>query len=190
VDRVVKQALAADRTGNIRGMLRAMGWSGSGSGGKGAGGGFKSAGQWAAFQARVWEGAVGLGAGGRDDGHSDGDGDSDGDVDDDELSNGGSDAFETVLQLITVIYRVSQQHRHEVEPNSGAAAAAVAGEAAVPTQALPPPPPGQPPQLRVSQADFVSHKLNAKLRQQMADPLVLASDALPGWCEELTTSCR
>jgi hypothetical protein len=189
VDRVVKRALAADRTGNISGMLRAMGWSGSGGNGKGAGGGFKSAGQWAAFQARVWEGAVGLGAGGRDGGESDGDGESDGGDDDDELSSGGSDAFGTVLQLITVIYRVSQQHRHEVEPDSGAAAAAVGGETAVPAQASPPPP-GQPPQLRVSQADFVSHKLNSKLRQQMADPLVLASDALPGWCEELTTSCR
>lgn len=41
----------------------------------------------------------------------------------------------------------------------------------------------------VKEADFISHKLNTKLRQQLMDPLVLASNALPTWCEELTTSC-
>ena len=43
--------------------------------------------------------------------------------------------------------------------------------------------------LTVDKNDFVSQKLTAKLRQQMLDPLVLASDALPEWCEHLTTAC-
>lgn len=43
--------------------------------------------------------------------------------------------------------------------------------------------------LQVNKQTFESQKLTTKLRQQMADPLVLASDAMPEWCETLTASC-
>jgi E3 ubiquitin-protein ligase HECTD1 len=43
--------------------------------------------------------------------------------------------------------------------------------------------------LSVDKNDFVSQKLTTKLKQQMLDPLVLASEALPEWCEHLTTAC-
>ena len=43
--------------------------------------------------------------------------------------------------------------------------------------------------LMVDKQAFTSQKLTNKLRQQMADPLVLASDAMPEWCETLTSSC-
>lgn len=46
-----------------------------------------------------------------------------------------------------------------------------------------------PRAIELSDTDFISHKLTNKLRQQISDPLVLASNALPNWCEELTTSC-
>eukprot|EP00730_Choanoeca_flexa_P004372 TRINITY_DN11674_c6_g1_i3.p1 TRINITY_DN11674_c6_g1~~TRINITY_DN11674_c6_g1_i3.p1 ORF type:complete len:1693 (+),score=518.61 TRINITY_DN11674_c6_g1_i3:500-5080(+) len=44
-------------------------------------------------------------------------------------------------------------------------------------------------QLTVDKTDFVSQKLTTKLKQQMLDPLVLASEALPEWCENLSTAC-
>ncbi|KAI5744744.1 hypothetical protein M8J76_004851 [Diaphorina citri] len=37
--------------------------------------------------------------------------------------------------------------------------------------------------------EFTSKKMTNKLVQQIQDPLVLASGALPPWCEELNTSC-
>lgn len=37
--------------------------------------------------------------------------------------------------------------------------------------------------------EFSSKKMTNKLIQQIQDPLVLASGALPAWCEELNTSC-
>ena len=46
-----------------------------------------------------------------------------------------------------------------------------------------------PPRIQLEGTDFISHKLTNKLRQQTMDPLVLASNALPNWCEELTTTC-
>ncbi|XP_037958310.1 E3 ubiquitin-protein ligase Ufd4 isoform X2 [Teleopsis dalmanni] len=36
---------------------------------------------------------------------------------------------------------------------------------------------------------FMSKKLTNKLQQQIQDPLVLASNALPNWCEDLNQSC-
>lgn len=41
----------------------------------------------------------------------------------------------------------------------------------------------------LSTEDFFSKKMTNKLVQQIQDPLVLASGALPPWCEELNTSC-
>lgn len=41
----------------------------------------------------------------------------------------------------------------------------------------------------LSENDFISQKLTTKLKKQMLDPLVLASNALPSWCEDLTSSC-
>ena len=78
VSRVVKQALEADRTGNVSGMLRTMGWIGGANG-------FKSPEQWAVFQTRVWDGAFGLatGAGNEQGGGNDiGGGDLDASADD------------------------------------------------------------------------------------------------------------
>jgi E3 ubiquitin-protein ligase HECTD1 len=43
-------------------------------------------------------------------------------------------------------------------------------------------------QPRLHSDGFISQKLTTKLRKQMLDPLVLASNALPTWCEELTTT--
>lgn len=37
--------------------------------------------------------------------------------------------------------------------------------------------------------EFVSKKVTNKLLQQIQDPLVLSSGALPAWCEELNHSC-
>lgn len=37
--------------------------------------------------------------------------------------------------------------------------------------------------------DFISAKLTTKLKQQLSDPLVLASDSLPTWCMQLTSIC-
>eukprot|EP00053_Salpingoeca_punica_P020085 m.207429 g.207429 ORF g.207429 m.207429 type:complete len:2206 (+) comp17789_c0_seq4:215-6832(+) len=45
------------------------------------------------------------------------------------------------------------------------------------------------PLFQVDKNDFISAKLTTKLKQQMMDPLVLASDALPVWSEELTQTC-
>eukprot|EP00051_Salpingoeca_urceolata_P006568 m.86770 g.86770 ORF g.86770 m.86770 type:complete len:2399 (+) comp14887_c1_seq1:143-7339(+) len=45
------------------------------------------------------------------------------------------------------------------------------------------------PRMQVAKQDFVSSKLTTKLRQQMTDPLSLAANALPRWCEQLTASC-
>eukprot|EP00036_Acanthoecidae_sp_10tr_P012628 CAMPEP_0206295484 /NCGR_PEP_ID=MMETSP0106_2-20121207/5189_1 /ASSEMBLY_ACC=CAM_ASM_000206 /TAXON_ID=81532 /ORGANISM="Acanthoeca-like sp., Strain 10tr" /LENGTH=2416 /DNA_ID=CAMNT_0053726137 /DNA_START=1 /DNA_END=7251 /DNA_ORIENTATION=- len=50
-------------------------------------------------------------------------------------------------------------------------------------------PGGTVERLRLKAQGFVSQKLTNKLRKQMLDPLVLASNALPTWCEELTTTC-
>ncbi|EDW86666.2 uncharacterized protein Dwil_GK23521 [Drosophila willistoni] len=36
---------------------------------------------------------------------------------------------------------------------------------------------------------FISKKITNKLQQQIQDPLVLSSNALPSWCEELNQSC-
>eukprot|EP00041_Stephanoeca_diplocostata_P036623 m.1344514 g.1344514 ORF g.1344514 m.1344514 type:complete len:2563 (-) comp24902_c1_seq2:195-7883(-) len=41
----------------------------------------------------------------------------------------------------------------------------------------------------LSEENFISQKLTTKLKKQMLDPLVLASNALPSWCEDLTSSC-
>ncbi|XP_048585863.1 E3 ubiquitin-protein ligase HECTD1-like isoform X2 [Nematostella vectensis] len=41
----------------------------------------------------------------------------------------------------------------------------------------------------VGQEDFSSNKLTTKLMQQIQDPLVLASAALPEWCGQLTSLC-
>lgn len=41
----------------------------------------------------------------------------------------------------------------------------------------------------VAATDFISAKLTKKLKQQLSDPLVLASDALPTWCAQLPAIC-
>uniref|UniRef100_A0A8D8T8I7 E3 ubiquitin-protein ligase n=1 Tax=Cacopsylla melanoneura TaxID=428564 RepID=A0A8D8T8I7_9HEMI len=41
----------------------------------------------------------------------------------------------------------------------------------------------------LSTEEFTSKKMTNKLIQQIQDPLVLASGALPPWCEELNSSC-
>lgn len=43
--------------------------------------------------------------------------------------------------------------------------------------------------LNISLDEFVSKKATNKLVQQTKDPLVLASNALPGWCESMTKWC-
>ena len=43
--------------------------------------------------------------------------------------------------------------------------------------------------LNIDKGFFVSTKLTTKLRQQMQDPLALASGALPEWCEDLAKNC-
>ncbi|XP_050310432.1 E3 ubiquitin-protein ligase Ufd4 [Anthonomus grandis grandis] len=43
--------------------------------------------------------------------------------------------------------------------------------------------------VEVSPQLFSSKKITNKLLQQIQDPLVLSSDSLPGWCEELNHSC-
>ena len=40
----------------------------------------------------------------------------------------------------------------------------------------------------VAPDEFISKKITNKLTQQLQDPLVLASRALPSWCEDLTYS--
>ncbi|XP_069119002.1 LOW QUALITY PROTEIN: E3 ubiquitin-protein ligase HECTD1-like [Argopecten irradians] len=47
----------------------------------------------------------------------------------------------------------------------------------------------QPLLLNVPAEDFISKKITNKLVQQTQDPLVLASNALPDWCEKLTKYC-
>ncbi|CAH0382752.1 unnamed protein product [Bemisia tabaci] len=42
---------------------------------------------------------------------------------------------------------------------------------------------------QVQLEEFLSKKMTNKLLQQIQDPLVLSSGALPAWCEELNTSC-
>ncbi|GAB6021555.1 hypothetical protein CHUAL_004153 [Chamberlinius hualienensis] len=42
---------------------------------------------------------------------------------------------------------------------------------------------------KVPLEEFVSKKITNKLGQQIQDPLVLACNALPDWCEDLTYSC-
>ena len=44
-------------------------------------------------------------------------------------------------------------------------------------------------QLNVSVDEFVSKKATNKLEQQTKDPLVLASNSLPDWCESITKWC-
>ncbi|XP_033103063.1 E3 ubiquitin-protein ligase HECTD1-like isoform X1 [Anneissia japonica] len=44
-------------------------------------------------------------------------------------------------------------------------------------------------QFSVSVEEFVSKKITTKLVQQVQDPLVLSSSALPSWCEKLTNRC-
>jgi E3 ubiquitin-protein ligase HECTD1 len=41
----------------------------------------------------------------------------------------------------------------------------------------------------LSPEEFTSKKITNKLLQQIQDPLVLSSGALPSWCEELNHSC-
>ncbi|XP_021359960.1 E3 ubiquitin-protein ligase HECTD1-like [Mizuhopecten yessoensis] len=43
--------------------------------------------------------------------------------------------------------------------------------------------------LNVTAEEFISKKITNKLVQQTQDPLVLASNALPDWCEKLTKYC-
>lgn len=44
-------------------------------------------------------------------------------------------------------------------------------------------------ELGISPEEFTSKKITNKLLQQIQDPLVLSSGALPTWCEELSHSC-
>ena len=44
-------------------------------------------------------------------------------------------------------------------------------------------------QLNVPQEEFYSTKITNKVVQQIQDPLVLASNATPDWCEQLTMCC-
>ena len=44
-------------------------------------------------------------------------------------------------------------------------------------------------QLNVTQEEFYSTKITNKVLQQIQDPLVLASNATPDWCEQLTMWC-
>jgi len=48
--------------------------------------------------------------------------------------------------------------------------------------------PDYPKSYYIPMDEFVSKKITNKLAQQLQDPLVLASRALPSWCEDLTYS--
>jgi len=48
---------------------------------------------------------------------------------------------------------------------------------------------GAPSSAVLTQEHFSSKKITNKLVQQIQDPLVLSSNALPEWCNELTYSC-
>lgn len=92
-----------------------------------------------------------------------------GDLADDSTLEDGDQSDKTtqlVLRLIRVLHDLSAESAPSV------------GEGQTDT-------PAQPP---LDSEGFISQKLTTKLRKQMLDPLVLASNALPTWCEELTTT--
>jgi len=95
-----------------------------------------------------------------------------GDEDDVEDEDGEEEPTEVMLKLIRKMHDVTTASPSGAAGAEEAAAAAAAGVG-----------------FSVESEDFISQKLNAKLRQQMQDPLVLATRALPSWCEELTSSC-
>lgn len=71
-----------------------------------------------------------------------------------------------VLQLLQRLYAISMEHSQNMQLNERKGV-----------------------QLNVPAEEFVSKKLTNKLNQQTQDPLVLASNALPDWCEQLTKAC-
>lgn len=78
-------------------------------------------------------------------------------------------SVDDVLQLLSQLNALNQKET----ANEGAVAGA---EANVPTGNLP-------------SEFFMSKKITNKLQQQIQDPLVLASNALPNWCEDLNQAC-
>jgi E3 ubiquitin-protein ligase HECTD1 len=48
---------------------------------------------------------------------------------------------------------------------------------------------GESGELNIPDEEFYSKKLTNKIVQQIQDPLVLASNACPEWCEQLTMWC-
>ena len=158
---LVHDAAQSDPTGSVAGFLRSLEWN---LDAEPAMHPQQSPRSWVRLQTEAWDRVQGL-IGGRAGSEEDED-DVGGAGSDDRVDGEGADQAALVLQLIRRIYDISQE--------SGAAGTDPAAAA---------------PRFAVTPGAFVSHKLNSKLRQQLRDPLLLASDALPAWCEELTSSC-
>ncbi|XP_064621516.1 E3 ubiquitin-protein ligase HECTD1-like isoform X2 [Lineus longissimus] len=71
---------------------------------------------------------------------------------------------EDVLQLLQILYAIS------MDPGNGQLEL-------------------ETPQFNIPPEEFTSKKITNKLAQQIQDPLVLSSNALPDWCERLTKWC-
>ncbi|XP_014675759.1 PREDICTED: E3 ubiquitin-protein ligase HECTD1-like, partial [Priapulus caudatus] len=102
--------------------------------------------------------------------------------------SGGSDSatccVEDVLQLLRLLYSISidlghLRHKHE---GSNALWWRRSSRSAVLSAE-------DVDHFRVTPEEFISKKITNKLLQQIQDPLVLASHALPDWCDALTNKC-
>jgi hypothetical protein len=152
--RMVKAAVADDRSGELVLFLRSAGWNGTG---------FASDDEWLALQ-----GKARLAAGNFFE--------EDDEMDDEVAKN---DPTDLILKLIRTVYEVAQVNKKSDDANARATESNESSESSG----------GGSGMFDVDSVDFISQKLNSKLRQQMQDPLVLATRALPSWCEELTASC-
>lgn len=177
---LVQAAEKADPTGSIAGFLRTIEWNVAAEPVT-----QQKPQSWLRLQTEAWERVRGLIGGSDASGAYDDDTDADGDAtgssadNEDEVPD---QAFQ-ILQLIRTIYDISMQQGDNSVGGGGGGGEDGGGDGDAALTA------GRGPRFAVTPAAFVSHKLNSKLRQQLRDPLLLASDALPSWCEELTTSC-
>jgi hypothetical protein len=168
---IVKAAIAGDRSGRLSVFLREAGWTGTG---------FTSDEAWLALPKRAeaklnFDGGGGGGTDGvasvldPDDATAAADGD--GAAADGDEVDPSAKLTEQMFKLIRRLQDISE--------------ASKAARLKLDLQGLLQAGPG----FHVHEEDFASQKLTLKLRQQLRDPLAVATGALPSWCAELIVSC-
>lgn len=100
--------------------------------------------------------------------------------------------IEHILKLLSILRRLMLSHNHQASTSTSSAAFSVSHlpSSAQTTNPLSNTSPSSSSSSSSVSALFASDKLNAKLIQQLQDPLCLASRSLPPWCPLLLTRYR